>query len=66
MADLTLGKQKNYQSTTSAEPIKIDVGTATWELMVAETEDAPTHLGIKVTTAAGVETVYEVAITERS
>jgi len=66
MADLTLGKQKNYQSTTSAEPVKIDVGTATWELMVVETNSEPTHLGIKVTTAGGVETVYEVAIAQRS
>lgn len=66
MADLTLGKQKNYQSTKTAEPVKIEVGTSTWELNVTETEDEPSALGIKVTTAAGVETFYEVAISERA
>lgn len=64
MADLTLGKQKNYQSTKTAEPVKIEVGAATWELNVTETAEAPAALGIKVT-FDGVETFYEVALTER-
>lgn len=62
MADVTLGKKKNLARVGAAEEIEVLNGTDTVKLIFVDDYSA---LGLEVTTALGVTTVYEVAIAER-
>lgn len=62
MADVLLGAKEGYDSGNSAKPINVLNSTDTVELIFVNDYSA---LGLRVTTSAGVETIYEVAITER-
>jgi hypothetical protein len=62
MADVTLGKKKNLLKVGAAEEVEVLNGTDTVKLIFV---DDYSKLGLEVTTAAGVTTVYEVSLTER-
>lgn len=62
MADVTLGKKKNLLKVGAAEEVEVLNGTDTVKLIFV---DDYSKLGLEVTTAAGVTTVYEVAIAAR-
>ena len=63
MADVTLGKKIGYQSPFGVEPVAVLNGTDTVTLgFVADYS----KIILTKTTAAGVSTVYEAALTLRS
>lgn len=63
MADVTLGKKKNLARVGQAEEIEVLNGLDTVKLIFI---DDYSKMGLQVTTAEGIESVYEVALTERA
>ena len=62
MADVGLGTKISYDSGSTAKPIYVANGTDSVEMTFI---DDYSKMGIKVTTAAGAVTYYEVTLTER-
>jgi hypothetical protein len=63
MADVVLSKPGAYKAPNSTEPVSVMNGTDKVEIVFI---DDYSKMGLKVTASGGTETVYEVAIAERT
>lgn len=63
MADVKLGTKEGYNAGNGIIHLLVMNGTDSVELVFI---DDYSKMGLKVTTSAGVEAIYEVALTERS